>query len=559
VNHFFAPNRTTPRNKPLQLKSRSHTMNHSHDKQAAEHNQDNDNNAMPAFKRVLQGLGNVLFGVADTTPAEQRTSAGGGKIAVEVLPPKTPKGAQMANALGDAIAQFQYDEVNPHRSFSPEDVYRVRQLCIIETPDNLHLVAEITRLRRDQRSRMVKAKFKEFDGFDLGEFSDVRIEQATTNAQDPVFIVAGDGPQRVKIAFEFHGEFVEATSIVAPATAGKTEVNNAAERARASTLAPDNVAARARATTLTPHSPAEQLAPLLVLHITEPGLAERSVSLQRLPVRIGRSQDCDITLDNAYVSRVQLTVSQQASGGMQISDHTQTGTLFTAPGQVATALERDRLTRLPDGATLTLAHSLPAHAVSIRVQIPATVAAHVAAPRAAPKHDAATLAPPAAEHPALFTSTPFTPTLAQPRTAQPTLVVRATPTLYVDSKKPAATAAPVPLARLRLRYFDGQTELIDITELPFDIGREPAGSRSACIADAVAKVSRQHLRIHRQEAGAFLFENHAAATNGTWIAGEKLTERFSLKPVAANSKDGWVLLGERALSANSVALRLEHV
>jgi hypothetical protein len=72
--------------------------------------------------------------------------------------------------------------------------------------------------------------------------------------------------------------------------------------------------------------------------------------------------------------------------------------------------------------------------------------------------------------------------------------------------------------------------------------------------------SRQHLRITKFQAGAFTIQNLAVSANGTWGAGEKLGARFTLLPCtpgAPGSNDGTVILGERSLGQQSVALRLE--
>ena len=117
--------------------------------------------------------------------------------------------------------------------------------------------------------------------------------------------------------------------------------------------------------------------------------------------------------------------------------------------------------------------------------------------------------------------------------------------------------ARVALARLRLTTEDGQEQLIDISTLPFEVGREPGLDNACTVPDAAARVSRVHLRLEKMQGGAFVIENLAHTKSGTWCNGEKLDARFTLTPVNVLSKGGWHILGERNLSATSAALRLE--
>jgi hypothetical protein len=116
-----------------------------------------------------------------------------------------------------------------------------------------------------------------------------------------------------------------------------------------------------------------------------------------------------------------------------------------------------------------------------------------------------------------------------------------------------------PLARLRVRDFDGKEEIHDVFNLPFQIGREvDEGIPHALVAEACAKVSRIHLTFTKFQVGAMMVTNPAAQRSGTWYQDERLPEKFLITPVPANSQGGWHILGEKSLSQNSIAIRLEE-
>lgn len=131
------------------------------------------------------------------------------------------------------------------------------------------------------------------------------------------------------------------------------------------------------------------------------------------------------------------------------------------------------------------------------------------------------------------------------------------PATLMDEQAPSAKAR-LPLARLRLTTADGQEQLIDITQLPFEIGREPELDAACTVPETAARVSRVHLRLEKMQAGALLVHNTAHQRSGTWCGSEKLGERFTLTPVPPQSKGGWHILGERNLGAHSVAMRIEQ-
>lgn len=137
--------------------------------------------------------------------------------------------------------------------------------------------------------------------------------------------------------------------------------------------------------------------------------------------------------------------------------------------------------------------------------------------------------------------------------------VHAAATLMNEHSAPPPTRPA--LAHLRLTTIEGSEQLIAITTLPFEIGREPTlpdGLQACAVPDAAAKVSRVHLRLEKHQGGAWVVHNLAHQSNGTWRNGEKLDQHFTVTPVPATSKAGWHILGERTLSSHSVAIRVEQ-
>lgn len=186
------------------------------------------------------------------------------------------------------------------------------------------------------------------------------------------------------------------------------------------------------------------------------------------------------------------------------------------------------------------------------------------------------LAQPSPTQPAASPIAPPVPQPTIPRTGAiplPKATTAAAATLVAEPPRPvhaAATlmnehSAPPPtrpaLAHLRLTTMEGSEQLIAITTLPFEIGREPTlpdGLQACTVPDAAAKVSRVHLRLEKHQGGAWVVHNLAYQSNGTWRNGEKLDQHFTLTPVPATSKAGWHILGERNLSSHSVAIRVEQ-
>ena len=522
-------------------------------------------NAQPnptALARAIRTGLNILFGAPEQPQAPSQPNPGG-EVTGELRTARAPKGAVMISAITDAIAEHQYNEVKPYSKYSPNYVFQVQQICIIRTADNMALVGDFERLRRDQRSQIIQAQFKNFDGYDLSEFSGVRIEDEATCGTDPVFVFAGEGPLRMKIGVEIHGDFVEKAIITAmpaahvitpdtePATAAAPFIATTAPSQTATLYTPPPKPLPSRVPTLAPEA-APAAVPALVLHISEPGHSPRSVSLTngQFPARLGRGEDCTVVLQSPSVSRLHLTLVQDSAmgaGHYRVADHSLAGTLLGSK-----ALARDSEAVLTHGVTLTLAPAAPEGAITLRVEIPAAIAAATPVVAIQEAIQAPTQTPTLAAEPTP-TIPPTAPLYQAVARRTPTLLDRPEPTLHLHDLQPQ------PLVRLRLRLTNGHSEVHDITDLPYEIGREPEADNNCFVADAHSKVSRQHLRITRPQAGAFLVQNLAYGTNGTWTGGERMSERFTLKAVASNAADGWCILGERSLSPLSAAIRLEQL
>lgn len=334
-----------------------------------------------------------------------------------------PRAQLVYEALAEAAADFEYNEVRPLRELVSGTRFVLEQIRTLCAPDGLALMGDVISLRRTHRNKAVISKIGNL-GFDLSQFCDWRIEAQSTDTAlldaaaegEVLTVIAGDGPYRVKLNFQFFGRFDE-VELPEPAVAPVPEP--------APAPAPIPVTPRHQADT-----PSPAYEPTDIPHAAH-------TMAQDLPERLRTQQAAAATL-----------VAEPISRG----------------------------------------------------QRPATL---------------------------------------------------------IDDA-PAPPKARLPLARLRLAMADGQEQLIDITELPFEIGREPELEAACTVPEAAARVSRVHLRLEKMQAGALLVHNPAHQRSGTWCSGEKLDERFTLTPVPQQSKSGWHILGERNLSANSVAMRIEQ-
>ncbi len=491
-----------------------------------------ENSKIIAIKRMAKGIADIFLGVADD--ADHPTANRQSKVSGEAIRPKTAPREQVIVALNEAIAQFYTDEVLPYRKYSDSEatVYQVSRVSIIETLDNLGLVAEFGRLNREQRVRMARAQFKQFEHFDLSAFTEVRIEKAETGDNDPVYVLAGEGPTRARIAFEFYGDFVDRVPAAKPEP---TLTNPAVHPSQTATLL-----AIPTASTL-PAKPKADAAIPATLHIAEPGQAARTLTLQKFPARIGRSEECDVVLTHAYVSRIHLTIIQHAeTGALAIIDHAVAGTLLDG-----ISINHGTEAPLTKACTLSLASESPLGAATILVELPFPKTIAMPPIETQPSR-IATIACARQETPLAKTASP---TLR----AAPTLLARAQPTLL------ARDADIQPIARLTVKHADGRKETHPITALPFEIGREPDGVNNYQAQESAAKVSRQHIRISRAKEGGFAIQNLAVKANGCWAHGEKLSENFTVAAVSPANENGWIVLGERSLSGNSIAVRIERL
>jgi hypothetical protein len=194
-------------------------------------------------------------------------------------------------------------------------------------------------------------------------------------------------------------------------------------------------------------------------------------------------------------------------------------------------------TPITHGDSLVLAEGAPTGAVKIRFELPM----QNSAPRRPATSPVQRLQPAASAN-----STPNP-------CASPTLLAHAQPTLI------ARDAAATPVAKLAVRYADGKKETHNINAFPFEIGREPTGIDSHRTPESAAKVSRQHVRIDGAKGGGFAIRNLAEKANGCWAHGEKLSGRFTVATIPSQAENGWIVLGERDLSANSIAIRIEAI
>lgn len=501
---------------------------------------------------VFAALRDMVLGEADPSDGARQYANGSSRaqLNVELLPAKGPKGAVIANALAEAISQFRYEEVQPHLDISPEDVYQVHQICIVESPENLAVLANFARLARGARTRFAEKILADFPEFDASALADVRIVKAPSHELDPVFILAGGGAQRAQIAFEFHGEFVCAANLVPkkmPAAAKEASVRPS----QTGTVLPPAPMPSRVATVLPPEtSPAANHPVLMHLHIQEPGKAPRDVAICKFPCRIGRSEDCDVVIESANISRTHvLLVRDPSSGHFRVVDQSKVGTLIGSR-----AIPKGDEISLVDGQVLTLAPGESSNPVTIRVVCPALAPASVAVKPAVPA--VAGLATVAAAKPCLISRAMANKAaiadLAQPNPpAAPTLLHREEPAVFLDS------ISAKPVALLHVHYGNGNKQTCEIADFPFVIGREPDPADNAFSVNQMAsKVSRQHLRIDRLQAGVFNVQNLALGANGTWFDNEKLQHHFTLAP-SQPGQGPYLLLGDKNLGLQSAAICVE--
>lgn len=327
-----------------------------------------------------------------------------------------PRTQLIYEALAEAAADFEYNDVRPLRELVPGTRFVLEQIRTVCTPEGLAFMGDVIGLKRAHRNKAVISKIGGL-GFDLSQFCDWRIEAQSSDTAlldaaaegEVLTVIAGDGPYRVKLNFQFFGRFDE-------------------------------------------------------VEVPEP-------ALESMP-------------------------TPRNSGATQ---------------------------PVPEASpTTSMAHNPPMAAQAMQD-----------APRPAQYAAAATLV------------------------AMPVTKGSRAATLLDDSGAHPG-AARRPLARLRLTTHDGHEQLVDITQLPFEIGREPEIDAACTVPEAAARVSRVHLRLEKMQAGALLVHNTAHHRSGTWCGGDKLDERFTLTPVPLQSKGGWHILGERNLGANSVAMRIEQ-
>lgn len=445
-----------------------------------------------------------------------------------------PRAEIVPTALAEALSDLIYHQVRPMVRFAPATKFQLHQVRLLMTPENMTFVGELAAHPRGIRNDVGVGAMKEATGaesIDFSKFCDFRIETGRLAEQDRIVtVIAGNGPDRIDLSFEFYGIPVsqtESESIphVNSSAAGQADPNT-----------------------------------ILTLRFTEDEQPERTVHFAKLPVVIGRNSNADVVLDSSYISRPHLTILTNDSGQLQVLDQSQLG---SAMGDTLNCLPRGRAVPLPGQGKLILApgagrgavHIIYQHTVSARdrqmtlVNIAATPAPPLPLEKIFTPHHGA-VPPPASP---IVSETSAKPqasmTLDSSATAAATLVSDPHTKVWRNG-----TA----LARLRIRKHDGYEVVVEITELPFEIGRESGAEHHYLVDDECSNVSRKHLRIERLQGGGFLTENLSITKNGTWYKTERLGARFCWQPIAQpSSTEGWYILGKQALDDKAIALRLE--
>lgn len=422
------------------------------------------------------------------------------------------------NALTEAISDLIYQHIRPLVMYAPDTKFQVHQIRLLMTPENMSLLGDLAAVSREIRNKVAIGSMKKATGaesIDFSKFYDFRIEcQPHKDADRIITVIAGNGPDKVQLIFEFYGEPVS------------KEVDAEEDT-------------------------------LLTLIVREPGQAARTHCFSKLPISIGRNSNADIVLDSRVVSRQHLTIQAGQRGQLIVQDHSRAGTSIDRIGQ---KLESGVATLAPNQGILILAPDAVAEAVQIEFQLTvpardreATILSNKGEPFFNLREMGTIL--PKEQKTAEATSVAPPPKKAEEgQTNLPTVVSNDDTEVHKVWRNNSA------LARLRIRKSDGSEELIDITDLPFIIGRESQADQGYLVPADYSKVSRLHLSLEKFQGGSFMVENLQHLHNGTWHKAERLGERFSWEPIAKpSSSEGWYILGGKYPNTQSLSVRLEAV
>ncbi len=482
------------------------------------------NRLAQAARQFLVDAKNVIT-AAPADDSDARThhfSSGAQEVTVDMQPPKLPKGAVFVQLLEKAFKDFAHTQHQIYlQHIDGQKRYQLHRLRVLKSAENAPLLADFSRMLPSQQADIASKFAKALPMYDISAFQGVEVcTSPASSDSDEVVIFAGDGPLRTEVGFEFEGQFVDAPQAQAQATPAQ------ARQSQIGTLWTPSVNAP-KATVLT-------------VSISQSGKPDRMQQFGSWPVRVGRSEDCDLIIDHEAVSRTHLVLLPDASGTqLTASDHSKAGTALSGANLASRALMPSQATDVPTDATLTLA---PDHAQPVVLRVTHGLTAPLAPQAPAPSQPIAAPAP--------------APSPVQSRQAQPTLL---TPQQARMGAAPTLLHVPdAPTARLRVRYSSGREDVHAVSDLPLVIGREPLGAHCHAIDEAAIKVSRSHIRLERSGTIGFEVHNLAHGANGTFAAGVAQPAQFHIEPTN-QSQQQWFTMGAPTLGAQTVAFCVEVV
>lgn len=323
-----------------------------------------------AGRNWFQRMADAVFGAEPSPLGVHRLSASvepalpepDTRININATRGPRPRMQVVYDALAEAAASYEYNEVRPLRELVPGTVFRLEQIRTVCSSEGMALLGDVVSLRRAHRNKGVISKIASL-GFDLSHFADWRIEMQDSGSDpaldgDMLTVIAGDGTYRVKLHFQFYGSFDEDANLAQPATvrgvaADAPVVAHANPHAIATATtqrATANPAPAAAATLVaTPVRPPFQGAATLVdpsalrpraatvlarLRLADHQGQEQVFDITRLPYEIGRepelpgNESCAVPAQAIRVSRVHLRLEKMQGGAIVVNNlaHQRSGT-----------------------------------------------------------------------------------------------------------------------------------------------------------------------------------------------------------------------------------------
>lgn len=537
-------------------------------------------------KLVARAISSISAQPAGNEPVSQPTPAklfDDVAIKVNAQPQPTSNLAAVLDALGRAADKHYIDKIDAVYCDFPDYRYYVKQIQIQQTANNAHLLTDVKGLRSavlNSVSKAILARLSSAPAWDLSKYCGMSIAPAGELAGQAVTVWAsvGETDLELNVYFDGDGDFLETID----------------------TTLQENQEPVDQATTVHANAAAIAAAPEFLMTLTDASGA-RAIDLPALPAMIGRERDAAILARGQYVSDKHCVLDYDAAlKCFFLTDRSRHGTFMQGAERLGNG---ERINLLGDGFfTLTNAADAPridftyARAEGSGTPLMAASEADYAATfgvgRAAESavQPATASAPPAAAPvTALSPVAPVSHTVATPPAVAPTSTAHAAPAgtpakqmispwydrhpvpepgarraahISTNSQETLlmASSEPKPLAWLEVRNAQKNVTRVEITTLPFVIGRAIEGNGYQ-VDEAYRKVARHHLGLVEQRGnGVFCIDNASPQRPGTnnLTCGERGAESqmFMWAPRADPSDGGWRVLGASHIDSQSVEVRI---